>query len=73
MPNGLPVSQGRCPTLARSGTYSFGDPTSRSLSVQIYVAENARDKPGPGGPLILYWHAFGSSASEVWVRPPPHR
>jgi hypothetical protein len=64
-PTGLPAARGRCPKLARSGTYTFGDPASRTLSVQVYVAPDARSKPGPGGPLILYWHAFASSADEV--------
>lgn len=67
LPTGLPTVIGRCPELSESGTYTFGPVRGRSLSVDIYIAPDARAKPAPGGPLILYWHAFGSSSSEVEV------
>ncbi|MET0387953.1 MAG: hypothetical protein ABW321_18420 [Polyangiales bacterium] len=64
-PSQLPAATRRCPTLAGNGTYTFGVPGSRSLLVDIYIADDARDKPAPGGPLVMYWHALGSDASEV--------
>jgi hypothetical protein len=65
VPTDLPKVRGTCPTLKGTGTYTFGDPLGRNLAVQIYIAPDAKIKADPGGPLILYWHAFGSSPSEV--------
>lgn len=65
LPTGLPSVIGSCPELSGSGTYTFGPVRGRALSVDIYIAPDARAKPAPGGPLILYWHAIGSSSSEV--------
>jgi hypothetical protein len=56
---------GTCPQLKGDGTYTFGDPRGRNLSVQISIAADAKTKPGPGGALILYWHSFGANANEV--------
>lgn len=64
-PTRLPQVAGTCPTLNKSGRYTFSDATGQSLSAQIYIAPDAAHKPGPGGPLILYWHAFGAQANEV--------
>jgi len=63
-PTRLPTAQRACPKLNAPGTYNFGG-ASRSLAVRIYIAPDARNKPAPGGPLILYWHGFGNAASEV--------
>jgi hypothetical protein len=65
VPTQLPTPQRPCPRLTGNGTYTFGDPTWRTLSVEIYIAADARTKPDPGGPLVLYWHSFGSNPSEV--------
>jgi predicted esterase len=35
------------------------------MPVVIYMDPNAKNKPAPGGPLILYYHATGSSPAEV--------
>jgi hypothetical protein len=67
VPTDLPKVRGTCPTLKGTGTYTFGDPLGRNLMVQIYIAPDAKTKAGPGGPLILYWHAFGSSPTEVMM------
>ena len=64
-PTRVPSVTGSCPTLAADGRYSFRDTTGRSLSVQIYIAPDAKTKPAPGGPLILYFHAIGGMPSEV--------
>jgi hypothetical protein len=65
VPTKLPAVHGTCPALKGAGTYTFGDPRGRNLAVQIFIAPDAKTKTGPGGPLVLYWHGFGSSASEV--------
>jgi predicted esterase len=64
-PEKLPKASTACPKLTGSGLYTFGDPRARTLSVQIYIAPDARTKPAPGGPLILYWHGIGNDPSEV--------
>jgi len=64
-PTRLPVDMPRCPVLSGPGTYTFGDPGRRTLSARIYIAPDARTKPAPGGPLIMYFHGFGSDPSEV--------
>jgi hypothetical protein len=64
-PTQLPSVSGTCPQLKGDGTYTFGDPRGRNLSVQISIAADAKTKPGPGGALILYWHSFGANANEV--------
>ena len=63
-PTHLPAARG-CPDLTRKGTYSFGDPRVRTLSVDIYIAPDARTKQGAAGPIILYFHGFGSDSNEV--------
>jgi predicted esterase len=64
-PTRLPVVRGRCPELTGSGTYTFGDPRTRTLPVDIYIAPNARDVPGLPAALVLYFHAIGSNSREV--------
>ncbi len=64
-PTKFPTRAARCPELTGPGMYTFGEPRSRTLSVRIFIAPDAKTKPAPGGPLILYWHAFGSNSSEV--------
>jgi predicted esterase len=64
-PTRVPSVNGSCPKLTANGRYTFRDGTGRSLSVQIYIAVDARQKPAPGGPLILYFHGIGSTPSEV--------
>ena len=64
-PTRLPAVRGRCPELSKSGTYTFGDPRSRTLSVDIYILPDAKTRGGPGGPIILYFHAIGSNSKEV--------
>jgi hypothetical protein len=64
-PTKLPAVRGHCPDLTRSGTYTFGDVRTRTLSVDVYIAPDAGTKQGLPGPLILYFHAIGSNSSEV--------
>jgi predicted esterase len=64
-PTHLPAVRGQCPDLTGSDTYVFGEPRSRTLSVDIYIAPDARSRTGVPGPLILYFHAVGSSSAEV--------
>jgi predicted esterase len=64
-PTDLPRALTPCPLLKGHGTYRFGDPSGRNLFVEIYIAPDAKTKPGPGGPLILYWHAVGDDSTEV--------
>jgi hypothetical protein len=64
-PLALPRAQTPCPALTGHGMYRFGDPVGRNLNVEIYVAPDAKTKPDPGGPLILYWHAVGDDSTEV--------
>jgi predicted esterase len=48
--------------MTKSGTYNqFG----RNMNVDIYIDPNAKSKPAPGGPIVLYWHATGGNSSEV--------
>jgi predicted esterase len=64
-PTRLPVVTTACPVLKGSGSYVFGDPRVRTLTAQIYVAPNPKERSAMGGPLILYWHSFGADPSEV--------
>jgi len=64
VPTKLPVATAPCPTLSGPGTYTFGT-AKRTLSARVFIAPDARSKPPPGGPLIMYWHAMTSSANEV--------
>jgi predicted esterase len=64
-PTELPTATTTCPTLHGSGTYTFGDPKQRTLSAQVYVAPDAQQTPGAGGPLVVYFHGIGSDPSEV--------
>jgi predicted esterase len=64
-PLDVPRARAACPTIAGHGMYRFGDPTGRNLTVEVYVAPDAKLKPDPGGPLILYWHAIGDDSTEV--------
>lgn len=64
-PIDVPRAQTPCPTITGHGIYRFGDPVGRNLNIEIYVAPDAKAKPGAGGPLILYWHAVGDDSTEV--------
>ncbi|HKU42617.1 MAG TPA: hypothetical protein VJR89_30875 [Polyangiales bacterium] len=64
-PTRLPTVRGKCPELTRPGTYVFGEPRVRTLSVDIYISPDARNNPGPFAPLILYYHSIGASPAEV--------
>lgn len=64
VPARLPTVEGQCPELTGEGMYSFRA-GGRSLSVQIFMLPDAKQKPKPGGPLILYFHAFGTDSREV--------
>lgn len=64
-PTSIPAPKSPCPEIRGSGTYRFGDPNGRNLMVDIHVAPDAKQKPRPGGPLVLYYHAVGDTASEV--------
>jgi predicted esterase len=64
-PTDLPRALTPCPQLRGHGTYRFGDPNGRNLMVEIFISPDAKAKPAPGGPLILYWHALGSNSAEV--------
>jgi predicted esterase len=64
-PTDLPRALTPCPQVRGHGTYRFGDPNGRNLMVEIFMAPDAKTKPAPGGPLILYWHALGSNSAEV--------
>lgn len=66
-PVDLPRARTPCPVMKGNGMYRFGDPSGRNLMVEVYVAPDAKTKPGPGGPLILYWHALGDTSTEVVV------
>jgi predicted esterase len=64
-PIDVPRARTACPTITGHGIYRFGDLNGRNLNVEVYVAPDAKLKPGPGGPLILYWHAVGDDSTEV--------
>jgi predicted esterase len=64
-PSDLPHAQTPCPAIKGHGMYRFGDPNGRNLTVEIYMAPDAKSKPAPGGPLVLYWHAVGDDSTEV--------
>jgi hypothetical protein len=46
--------------LSGDGMVKFG-----RLPVRIYMDPDAKQKPAPGGPLVFYWHATGTTSSEV--------
>jgi predicted esterase len=64
-PADLPHAKTPCPTIKGHGMYRFGDPNGRNLMAEVYLAPDAKSKPGPGGPLVLYWHAIGDDSTEV--------
>lgn len=64
VPSRLPRIEGQCPNLNGDGMYTF-TAGGRSLLVQIYMRPDAKSMPAPGGPLIMYFHSLGTSASEV--------
>jgi predicted esterase len=64
-PIDVPRARTACPTIKGHGMYRFGDPSGRNLTVEVYIASDAKQKPSPGGPLILYWHAVGDDSTEV--------
>lgn len=64
VPTRLPSVVGECPDLPGPGTYTFRVP-GRSLSAQLYMRPRAQRNPSSPGPLIMYFHAVGSSSAEV--------
>ena len=63
-PTRFPQIKGECPDLKGPGTYTFRT-TGRTLSAQVSMLPKAARSAGAPGPLILYFHAFGTTASEV--------
>ena len=63
-PKRLPQVKGECPDLAGPGTYTFRA-GGRSLSAQLHMLPKAARNAGSPGPLILYFHAFGTTSGEV--------
>lgn len=63
----LPAEVANCPTFKNGATVKIPRKNSAngSMSVVIYIDANAKSKPDPGGPLILYYHATGGQPSEV--------
>jgi len=59
VPRLLPTAT-NCPTFTGNGVYQFG-----RMPVTIYIDPNAKNAPGDGGPLILYYHATLSGPVEV--------
>jgi predicted esterase len=56
----LPAKMGDCPKLINGATVKIG-----RMSVIVYIDPDAKNKPGPGGPIINYYHATGGQPSEV--------
>lgn len=59
-PTMLPSAMGTCPKFVNGQAAMIG-----RMPVTIYIDPNAKSKPAPGGPLILYYHATASSPIEV--------
>jgi hypothetical protein len=57
----LPTAMGDCPKFTNNGTITVG----RMSGIVTYIDPDAKNKPDPGGPLILYYHATASNPSEV--------
>ncbi|MFV8749646.1 hypothetical protein ACNOYE_03730 [Nannocystaceae bacterium ST9] len=61
-PADLPTPTGTCPSFA-SGNLDFAPADIGTRTVKLWMA----DEPSPGGPLILYWHAYTSAPDEVVI------
>ncbi|HEX3596938.1 MAG TPA: hypothetical protein VHU80_17635, partial [Polyangiaceae bacterium] len=57
----LPTATGTCPKFTNGGTITVG----RMSGIVTYIDPNAKNKPAPGGPLVLYYHATLSNPGEV--------
>lgn len=64
MPTRLPKVIGDCPDISGPGTYTFRA-GNRSLTAQVHILAKAARNAGSPGPLILYFHALGTSSSEA--------
>jgi predicted esterase len=67
-PNGAPTNlptATNCPTLTNGATVQIARKNGSMMPVVIYIDPAAKSKPDPGGPIINYWHATGSSPIEV--------
>jgi len=64
-PAKLPTIEGSCPDMSKPGTYMFSSASGRSLMVDIMIAQDAKSRPAPGGPLIMYFHSLGGVSGEV--------
>jgi hypothetical protein len=58
-PTKLPTAT-NCPTFRNGATIKID-----RMNVVIYMAADAKSKPAPGGPLILYYHATLGTPGEV--------
>jgi len=58
-PTKLPTAT-NCPRFTNGGTVRID-----RMNVVVYMAADAKSKPAPGGPLILYYHATLSNPGEV--------
>jgi predicted esterase len=63
-PTQLPTAS-NCPKYTNGGVVNFARASGTNVPVTIYIDANAKSKPDPGGPLVIYWHATLSSAAEV--------
>jgi hypothetical protein len=61
----LPMAPANCPKLTNGGVAQFPRASGQNVPVTIYIDPNAKSKPDPGGPLIIYWHATLQSPVEV--------
>lgn len=61
----LPTATGSCPTFTNGGTVQIARANGSMMPVVIYIDPGAKNKPAPGGPIILYYHATASSPAEV--------
>jgi predicted esterase len=63
-PTALPTAS-NCPTFTNGGTVQIARKNGSMMPVVIYIDPNAKSKPGPGGPLINYYHATGGNPTEA--------
>lgn len=61
----LPPTPANCPKFTNGGVVQIPRMTGGNVPVTIYIDPNAKSKPDPGGPLIIYWHATLSNPGEV--------
>jgi hypothetical protein len=61
----LPPAPANCPTFRNGAVVNIPRASGTNVPVTIYMDANAKSKPDPGGPLIIYWHATLSNPGEV--------